>query len=137
MDVYIPLFRFASDIAMVVLIWLVQRIIYPSFYHIDADQFTAWHARYTRRISVVVIPLMMTQAVTTAFLLAQNPDPRLWMETVGLIAAWTVTFSLSVPCHKKLQESGKNEEVIHRLIATNWFRTAAWTLVLLLGLPPN
>ncbi|QBG46895.1 hypothetical protein EGM51_05610 [Verrucomicrobia bacterium S94] len=134
MDDYIPLLRFASDIGMVVLIWLVQLIIYPSFFLIDAGKFTAWHARYTRRISVVVMPLMIAQAVSTAVLLTRNADPGLKLETVGLIAAWTVTFSLSVPCHKKLQQSGKNDDVIRRLIFTNWFRTAAWTLVLLSGL---
>lgn len=137
MEDYIPLLRFASDVGMVVLIWLVQLIIYPSFHQINAAAFTAWHARYTRRISVVVMPLMIMQAVTTAVLLSRNPDPGLLIEAAGLIAAWTVTFSLSVPCHKKLQQSGKDEDVIRRLIFTNWFRTAAWTLVLLLGLLPE
>jgi len=43
---------------------------------------------------------------------------------VGLI--WTVQV-VQVPPHKKL-ERGFDDEVWRKLVITNWWRTAAWTL---------
>ncbi len=133
----ILLIRSVSDIAMFTLIWLVQLVIYPAFHVVERDIFVQWHARYTRNISLFVMPLMMAQGTTTVLLLARNPGTVALLELACLLAAWGVTFSLSVPCHKKLHETGRDEAVIARLIRTNWFRTAAWTAVMLLGWWPD
>ena len=51
-----------------------------------------------------------------------------------MLLAWTVTFLYSVPCHTLLQQHGYDAETTQRLIQTNWFRTIAWTAVLLFAL---
>jgi hypothetical protein len=40
---------------------------------------------------------------------------------------WISTFTLSVPCHKKLS-LGKDSKTIDQLVKTNWIRTILWSL---------
>ena len=137
MDDAIQTIRFASDIGMFTLIWLVQLIIYPAFLHIERDVFVEWHERYTKNISFIVMPLMMAQAFTAIWMMYRNPVLVSALELFSLLAAWITTFTLSVPCHKKLHEIGRDTATVRRLIDTNWIRTAAWTVVMLLGWIPE
>lgn len=115
------------DSGLLILIWLVQVIIYPSFHYIDTRDFKSWHIRYTRAISTIVVPLMLMQAGLELYY-ALFETPRWWR--VSLIAAVLLsTFLLSVPCHRSLQDTGKNTAVIQRLVQTNWLRTLLWTLL--------
>ena len=50
-----------ADFGLVVLIWIVQLIIYPSFHVVANDAFAAWHKTYMALISYLVIPLMFGQ----------------------------------------------------------------------------
>ena len=116
---------------LVVLIWLVQLVIYPAFGAIAPEHFVGWHARYTRAVTWVVAPLMLAQVALVGRLLFARPS---WWSALaaGLIAvAWTATFALAVPAHERLQADGLDRAVIDRLVATNWIRTAAWTLAFL------
>ena len=123
----IPLLQIIADSGLFVLIWLVQLIIYPSFlYTRDAD-FVFWHRRYAALISLFVVPLMFIQlGVEAAFLLGN--DLR-WLRCLVLLAVWAGTFLLSVPCHSRLQHSGKDLDVIRRLVRTNWVRTLGWSIL--------
>lgn len=117
------------DSGLLVLIWLVQLIIYPSFHHLDKNDFKLWHAKYTGVISPIVGPLMLLQGgieILHVFL----QDPR-WWRLIAITALLLSTFGLSVPCHRTLQSAGKNTTVIQRLVATNWIRTALWTFLFL------
>ena len=42
------------DAGLVVLIWMVQLIIYPSFLHYD-NNLVEWHHKYTSRIALIVV----------------------------------------------------------------------------------
>lgn len=121
--------RLLTDFGLVILIWMVQLIIYPSFLHTDVDDFKGWHYRYTGLISLFVVPLMFGQTALYCFL---SYATNFWTEYVNLILiaiVWLATFVLSVPCHDKMQSHGYDREVIRRLINTNWIRTGAWSLV--------
>lgn len=126
--------RITVDSAMFILIWLVQRIIYPAFYSIEPDRFKEWHHKYMRAIAFFVIPLMLIQAACIALRLYLDPHTADIAAAGAVLAAWLVTFGISAPCHRKLQLIGRSEAVIARLIATNWWRTACWTLAWVLGL---
>jgi hypothetical protein len=126
--------RLSEDVAMTLLIWLVQLIIYPAYHSIDQTLFTAWHRRYVKTIGYVVIPLMFAQVACISFQSLENVNTLRIAEWVLLLTAWLSTFTLSVPCHKKLKKNGKDDAVFRRLIQTNWIRTLAWTGVLILGL---
>ena len=53
--------RIAIDFGLVVLIWLVQLIIYPSFRYMSAEQLAIWHPNYSNLITLFVGPLMLAQ----------------------------------------------------------------------------
>lgn len=128
MDILFQL-QLMVDSGLVILIWLVQLIIYPSFHYINAETFTSWHNHYTRAISVIVSPLMLLQATLELYhLFRGEPD---WFRLLLIATIFTTTFLLSVPCHKQLQNAGKNGAVITRLVKTNWPRTVLWTLLFL------
>ena len=63
LEALLPLLRHIVDFGLVVLIWLVQLIIYPSFSYTAKDELQTWHQRYVARITVVVGPLMLLQVL--------------------------------------------------------------------------
>lgn len=118
-----------ADSGLLVLIWLVQFIIYPSFRYTREKEFIAWHGRYTALIGLIVTPLMILQAgVEVACLLEQEPR---WQRILLIVIVWSATFSLSVPCHSRLHRAGKNLIIIKRLVTSNWIRTLCWSLLFL------
>lgn len=117
------------DSGLLILIWLVQLIIYPSFRYTADEDFISWHTRYTGLIALVVTPLMLLQAgieIMHFFFLT----PR-WLRIFLISAIWISTFTLSVPCHSRLHNQGKTSDLVQRLIATNWVRTVLWSIVFL------
>lgn len=116
-----------AHFGMVVLIWLVQLVVYPAFRFVEADTFRAWHSSYGDRITVIVLPLMFVQLGLSLWRLWDRPSVTSVLVLGLVLAAWAVTFLLSVPDHGRLQAEGKNLEVIDHLVRTNWLRTFAWT----------
>lgn len=118
-----------ADCGLLVLICLIQVIIYPSFDYIETKNFKTWHIRYTWVISLIVVPLMLLQ-IGVELCHALVAEPRWWRALlIGLVLI--ATFSLSVPCHKKLQSMGKRTVIIRKLVLTNWIRTLLWTILFL------
>lgn len=115
------------DFGLVVLIWLVQLIIYPSFAKINPDQFIAWHTVYTRWITVVVAPLMFAQLGLAIYLIAYFSGWTSWIRFALIVGAWLLTFFLAVPLHNALGAEGNKPDLIHRLVLVNWPRTLVWT----------
>ena len=121
--------RILADFGLLVLIWLVQLIIYPSLEYTEEAQFKRWHYRYTGLITVIVLPLMLIQlAVYTGqiYLLGRWHDIA---NFACVICVWALTFTHSVPCHDRLQKDGKDIVVVKRLVKTNWYRTLLWTAI--------
>ncbi|MFT4843498.1 MAG: hypothetical protein ACI8UD_003169 [Planctomycetota bacterium] len=129
----------SATLAMTGLIWFVQVVHYPLFSSVDAPSFCEYAAQHVRRTGYVVGPLMLVEVATASWL-------AIWPSTdeaaitcyagLALLAvAWLSTALLQVPCHRRL-EKGKDLATIHRLVATNWIRTVAWTgrAVVALGL---
>ena len=126
--------RVAADFGMLVLIWLVQLIIYPSFEFSDKETFTFWHARYTGLITLVVLPLMLGQVALIGYQLTQERSWSTIACAVLIAFCWIVTFTLLVPAHNRLQTVGNDIEVVRWLVLTNWLRTIAWTVVSVLSI---
>ena len=112
---------------LVVLIWLVQLIIYPSLQQIPEKGFVGYHRWYVKKITWIVLPLMIGEAtLAVAWLMdAPNIGPILSMMMVLLV--WLSTFCVQVPIHNRLK-NGKEINLIRRLVATNWIRTIAWSI---------
>ncbi len=125
----LPAWRLAVDLGVAVLAWLVQLVIYPAFAAIARPGFCAWHAGYTRRISAVVVPLMLGQLALHAVALWRAPSPLGGLQALLLGVAWAATFLVAVPCHRRLAAAGCEPPVLRRLLRANAVRTAAWSLV--------
>ena len=113
---------------LAVLIWLVQIIIYPGMHGWDQARFAALHRDYTRRIACIVGPLMLGQAALALQQMAATPGAAEAAQLVLIAAVWGVTILVSVPLHRRLS-GGYDDKVVNRLAASNWLRTAGWSLV--------
>ena len=125
---YLYIFNIAISWGLLILIWLVQTIIYPGFKQIPSNDFISYHRWYAIRISVVVLPLMICEVVIgIAWLVSASYSFFSLMAAFLIVIIWLSTFTLQVPIHNRLQ-SGKDGEKIMRLVASNWIRTAAWSI---------
>lgn len=111
------------------LIWCIQLVHYPFFLRSDKENFIEHIGFHKHRISIIVIPLMTIELVTSgllAFLSAEFSALNNFGFLI-VILIWLVTFFLQVPLHGKLAE-GYNEETVRKLINSNWIRTILWTV---------
>ncbi|MEL6390171.1 MAG: hypothetical protein AAFQ02_08395 [Bacteroidota bacterium] len=111
------------------LIWLTQRVLYPAFRYVSADE-DGFHKFHTGSIGPVVGPVMIIELVTAIMLCKVHP----WIGWV--ISALTILLALStafiqVPIHNRLATSWNHAD-IDRLVCTNWIRTILWTAKALL-----
>ncbi len=115
----------AATMAMAGVIWFVQVVHYPLFAAVGAAEFQAYERSHVTRTSMVLLPLMLAEA-TTAVLLLIRGVPLSGVGAALLALCWTVTFLVSVPCHRKL-ENGFDPQAHARLVNSNWMRTLAWS----------
>ena len=118
---------------MVGLIWLIQRVHYPGFFFVDKAQFTTFATWHQKRISSIVIPIMVIELVSSVALCFFSTT-YIWLIylNMGIVALnLGVTFAVQVPIHKKLTEK-MDIALIKRLVTGNWIRTALWSLRALL-----
>ena len=124
--------------AMVGLIWMVQVVHYPMLATYSALAPATAAMDHQKRISRVVGPLMVAEAVTALIWLFDRPA------TMSGLSAWVAagllgvgllsTVLLQVPLHTRLAEH-HDADAARQLIVSNWVRTTAWTArgVLLAG----
>ena len=113
-------------------IWTIQTVHYPSFHYIDKLSFVNFHQFHERRISIIVMPLMILELISSVALYfndMSNHTFLLNLIVVGLI--WCSTFFIQVPIHNILSQK-KDNMMIEKLVRTNWIRTFLWTLKMLL-----
>lgn len=113
-------------------IWTIQIVHYPSFHYIDKLSFTNFHNFHERRISIIVMPLMLIELITSIALYVNNMWSIIFalnLLIVGLI--WCSTFFVQVPIHSILSEK-KDKNLIEKLVNTNWIRTFLWSIRMLL-----
>lgn len=109
---------------LVVLIWLIQLLHYPSFRFVAPERFADFAGFHQTWISFVVMPLMLAELALVAV------QFRLVLAVIVALV-WASTFFLQVPCHQILS-GGYDREVIERLISTNWIRTILWSIKFLI-----
>lgn len=112
---------------LITLIGLIQLLHYPSFCFIAEKDFSEAMVFHQRRISLIVIPLMVSELLLS--LLSLTIEVCLFnglkLSLIALI--WLTTFLVQVPLHNKLL-AGKDLHLISKLVKTNWIRTGLWSL---------
>lgn len=132
-----PLLRFlflahlGSSLYMVGLIWFVQIVHYPLFESVGKPEFPSYEQRHTSLTTWVVAPPMLIEGTTAVLLFwfrpSGVPEWSVWCGLALLSVNWLSTACIQVPCHESLSQVF--EPVVHqRLVASNWLRTAAWSL---------
>lgn len=118
----------AVTLSLVGLIWTIQVVHYPLFREVGPERFIAYHQRHMALISRVVGPLMLAEIGTAAWLLFLGERSTLFLISLAALAVnWTSTWFYQVPLHRKLA-SGYDASSIRRLVQTNVWRTAGWTI---------
>jgi len=129
------LFKLCTDVGLLVLIWMVQLVIYPGFCHFGKDGLEKWHKTYMRHITFIVLPLMLTQLILSGYLLYVSDFGVLRIADFLLVGSmWLSSVFIYKPLHERLIREPENTGLCHRLEKTNWWRTAVWTLILLLNI---
>ena len=116
----------AATLFMTGLGWFVQVVHYPLFATVGRDRFAAFHELHSRRTTLVVLPPMAVELVSSWVLVFERP------EAIGSLAAvagaalasltWLSTALIQVPQHR-----GLTPDRVPELVAGSWVRTIAWT----------
>jgi len=127
----------ASTLYMVGAIWVIQIVHYYLFNMVGREAFPSYHEAHTLLITPIVGFPMLLEALTAVLLLVDPPPhvplllPILGLGLVGLV--WFSTLFIQVPLHNALALHF-DQASYEALVASNWLRTAAWTLRGLLAL---
>ena len=126
--------RLLFDFGMLVLIWMVQLIIYPSFKFYQPDDLLNWYEDYMTAISIIVIPLMFGQLITAGIQFFNKRNLYTIIRMVLIALVWVSTFLQFVPMHNAITAGDTSQELLQNLVSTNWIRTILWTLIFVWGL---
>ena len=110
-------------------ILVTQIVSYPLFLNVKSSDFSSYHKIYTKRISIVVLPLMLAESFITAYILFSNPSMIYIFAAFILLFIWLSTFFIQVPIHNIISKS-KDNQLLKKLIISNWFRTLLWVIKL-------
>jgi uncharacterized membrane protein YedE/YeeE len=130
----IPELHSLVDFGMCVVLWLVQLVIYPSFLRVEPSELIAWHKAYTFRVSFVILPLIFGQLALSISSVVGDPSILEWIAFAFVLVCWILTFFVSVPLHRKIEQNDITRETRQKLITTNWPRTILWSVIFGLGL---
>ncbi|MBO6607527.1 hypothetical protein [Psychroserpens sp.] len=123
----IELTRLLIDFGLVILIWMVQLNIYPSFLYYAREDLVQWHQKYTVGIAVIVIPLMFGQLGIYGYQLIQSQDPFPILGFAIVLIQWILTFAIFVPLHNAIGQNLHSDRTLQNLVKRNWWRTFLWS----------
>jgi hypothetical protein len=127
----ISLLQVVSTFFMIGLIWVIQRVHYPSMHWVESDHFSAFEKSHCDAIGSIVAPCMVIEAASAVGMCWWCRTSGDWLVLGSgwllLLVIWGSTFWIQVPMHEQLRQ-GKNSDTINRLVRTNWIRTVAWSI---------
>jgi hypothetical protein len=113
------------------LIWLCQIVIYPLFGKVGSEEYVAYHQFYSSHIPLpVIIPGFASFLLPFVLIFVHPEAVPLWLALANsgcALVSLFVTLALAIPRHHRLEQNGKQENVIRELIRYNWPRTLAIT----------
>lgn len=127
----ILILRLLIDFGLLVLIWIIQIIVYPSFLYYDKENLIIWHRKYTSLIGYIVGPLMLAQLGISIYQIINSITVNNAINLLLIIAIWIVTFLQFVPIHTNISKGNVNKKMLLSLVKKNWSRTVLWSLVFL------
>lgn len=116
-----------TTFALLGLIWTIQLVHYPLFAYADRRAWGTFHEAHARRVTWVVGVLMPCELLLALALAWTLGTPAAWSGLGLLGVVWLSTVLVQVPLHQRLSR-GFDRGALRALVATNWVRTAAWTM---------
>jgi hypothetical protein len=107
----------------------VQLLVYPGFPHYSESGLYRWHSRYTRNISVLVVPLMTCQLLGGFYWAFTRPGLSSVVYALLVCLLWGITFYIFVPLHHRIGKGIAGKRDLSLLVANNWYRTVLWLLL--------
>lgn len=124
--------QLAIDFGLVVLIWMVQLLIYPSFEYFTSESLSKWHKIYTRNITFIVAPMMIIQLIISIYLAWNDLSFINTIYFALVILTWVTTMVIYVPLHREIDLHPDKKETCIKLTKKNWLRVVLWTTIFLL-----
>ena len=125
----IEITRLVLDVGLLVLIWMIQLIVYPSFLFYTAKELIAWHKMYTKAIALIVIPLMLGQLGITIYQVFLEQNTYTSTSIVLVVFLWGITLLKFAPMHQQISEGNTHIQLLKKLVQNNWIRTIIWTIL--------
>lgn len=119
----------AATLIMVGVAWFVQIVHYPLFPKVGEPGFAAYHEGHSRRTSIVVIPPMVLEILTSFALILDPPAGRTALTLAGAAMAlgtWVVT-GPAAALHSRIGREGPRPALFARLLRLNLLRTIIWS----------
>lgn len=121
------LFSLVDSALLAGLIWIIQWVHYPSFSYIEPKLFSLFHDFHSKRITMIVAPLMLLELVLSAYgIWAYSSEVWVWANAALVALVWLSTICLQIPLHKRLA-LGHEQSLIKLLVRSNYVRTYAWS----------
>ena len=130
---YLAIVQLLLDFGLVVLIWIIQLIVYPSFLYYRNENLVAWHRKYTSRFSFIVIPLMFGQLGVSIYQVITFANLYTVLGLVIILLIWISTFLQFVPIHSNITKGIASEKMLNSLVTKNWLRTSLWSLLFVIN----
>jgi len=121
------LLNFIVTLTMLSIIMVTQIVSYPLFLNVDEKIFTSYHSEYVKRITIIVMPIMIIELALTIMLYYMLDGFLSQVFLISLVMIFISTVIIQVPIHNKLKFS-YDEYLAKKLIKTNWIRTFLWSL---------
>jgi DMSO reductase anchor subunit len=129
----IEITRLVLDVGLLVLIWMIQLIVYPSFLFYTAKELIAWHKMYTKAIALIVIPLMLGQLGIAIYQVFLVQNTYTLTSIVLVVFLWGITLLKFAPLHQQISEGNTHLQVQKKLVQMNWMRTIVWTILFVMS----
>ena len=133
---YLVLVNLLASCVMAGIIWFVQHVHYPLLAQAPPDSAAGVAVEHQRRTSRVVAVPMAVEGFSTLALLVDRPNGVWWVwpwaGALLLAIALGSTVFLSVPLHGRMA-THPDAQVGARLVTTNWPRTIAWSMRVVVG----
>ena len=125
----IEITRLVLDVGLLVLIWMIQLIVYPSFLFYTAKELIAWHKMYTKAIALIVIPLMLGQLGIIIYQVFLVQNTYTLTSIILVVFLWGITLLKFAPMHQQISAGNTHEQLLKKLVQNNWIRTLIWTIL--------
>lgn len=129
----ISILRLLVDFGLLVLIWVVQLIVYPSFLFYNKENLITWHRKYTPLVGYIVAPLMVLQLSLSIYQISNAVTLNNIISVMMISTIWIITFLQFVPIHNNISNGSTSEKMLLSLVKKNWLRTFLWSLLFVLN----